>query len=96
MKTITQKEEQHAAACGSENKNCYICISEESEGSYPDTLFETLPPNAQATISELVKKVIDAKRTNSSTDTSAIEKQIDELVYQVYELSKDDIKIIEQ
>ncbi|WP_296114104.1 CPBP family intramembrane glutamic endopeptidase [uncultured Alistipes sp.] len=43
MKTITQKEEQHAAACGSENKNHYICISEESEGSYPDTLFETLP-----------------------------------------------------
>lgn len=55
-----------------------------------------LSPNAQATISELVKKVIDAKRTNSSTDTSAIEKQIDELVYQAYELSKDDIKIIEQ
>ena len=54
-----------------------------------------LSPNAQATISELVKKVIDAK-TNSSTDTSAIEKQIDELVYQAYELSKDDIKIIEQ
>ena len=55
-----------------------------------------LSPNAQATISELVKKVIDVKRTNSSTDTSAIEKQIDELVYQAYELSKDDIKIIEQ
>ena len=32
----------------------------------------------------------------ASTDTSAIEKQIDELVYQAYELSKDDIKIIEQ
>lgn len=55
-----------------------------------------LSPNTQASISELVKKVIDAKRINSSTDTSAIEKQIDELVYQAYELSKDDIKIIEQ
>ena len=43
MKTITQKLDPHAAACGSKNKNCYICISEESEGSYPDTLFETLP-----------------------------------------------------
>jgi hypothetical protein len=30
------------------------------------------------------------------TDTSAIEKQIDEFVYQAYELSKEDIKIIEQ
>ncbi len=26
----------------------------------------------------------------------AVEKQLDELVYQAYELSKDDIKIIEQ
>ena len=43
MKTITQKEEQHAAACCSETKNRYICISEESEGTSPDTLFETLP-----------------------------------------------------
>ena len=43
MKTITQKLDPHAAACCSETKNRYICISEESEGSYPDTLFETLP-----------------------------------------------------
>ena len=43
MKTITQKEEQHAAACCSETKNRYICISEESEGACTDTLFETLP-----------------------------------------------------
>ena len=43
MKTITQKEEQHAAACCSEPKNRYICISEESEGACTDTLFETLP-----------------------------------------------------
>lgn len=45
MKTITQKEEQHAAACCSEPKNRYICISEESEGACTDTLFETLPAN---------------------------------------------------
>ena len=50
----------------------------------------------QAKISELVKKVIDAKLTNYTTDTSAIEKQIDELIYQAYELSRDDIKIIEE
>lgn len=46
-------------------------------------------------ISELVKEVIETKRINNSTDTSAIEKQIDEFVYQAYGLSKDDIKIIE-
>jgi hypothetical protein len=47
-------------------------------------------------ISELVKEVIETKRINNLTDTSAIEKQIDEFVFQAYELSKDDIKIIEQ
>lgn len=50
----------------------------------------------QLRISELVKEVIETKRINNLTDTSTIEKQIDEFVYQAYELSKDDIKIIEQ
>lgn len=55
-----------------------------------------LNTNTQTEISKLVHKVIAAKRSNNSTDTSVFEKQIDEVVYQVYELSKDDIKIIEQ
>ena len=46
MKTITQKLDPHAAACCSEPKNRYICISEESEGACTDTLFETLPTQA--------------------------------------------------
>ena len=52
--------------------------------------------DVQLRISELVKEVIETKRINNLTDTSAIEKQIDEFVYQAYELSKEDIKIIEQ
>lgn len=55
-----------------------------------------LSQNIQARISALVKDVIKTKRVNHSTDTSPIEKQIDRLVYQAYELSKEDIKIIEQ
>ena len=47
-------------------------------------------------ISELVKEVVETKRINNLPDTSAIEKRIDEFVYQAYELSEDDIKIIEQ
>jgi hypothetical protein len=55
-----------------------------------------LDSDVQLRISELVKEVIETKRVNHLTDTSAIEKQIDEFVYQAYELSKEDIKIIEQ
>ena len=50
----------------------------------------------QLKISELVKKVLNTKRTNNSADTSTIEKLIDEFVYRAYELANDDIKIIEQ
>lgn len=55
-----------------------------------------LSQNIQARISALVKDIIKTKCVNHSTDTSPIEKQIDRLVYQAYELSKEDIKIIEQ
>ena len=55
-----------------------------------------LDSDVQLRISELVKEVIETKRVNHLADTSAIEKQIDEFVYQAYELSKEDIKIIEQ
>lgn len=55
-----------------------------------------LPEDIQIKISQLVKQIIEIKQAKYTTDTSVIEKQLDELVYQVYELSKDDIKIIEQ
>jgi len=66
VKTITQKEEQHAAACCSETKNRYICISEESEGSYPDTLFETLPSGGIGTVP------IDSKTTSPTRTADAV------------------------
>lgn len=62
MKTITQKEEQHAAACCSEPKNRYICISEESEGACTDTLFETLPVSAEM--------ILFTAASNSADETS--------------------------
>ena len=55
MKTITQKLDPHAAACCSEPKNRYICISEESEGACTDTLFETLPEDGNDRMKETVQ-----------------------------------------
>jgi hypothetical protein len=43
----------------------------------------------------LVKKAIEEKRTNLSADTSMIEQQIDRLVYQLYGLTEEEIKIVE-
>lgn len=35
------------------------------------------------------------KRVNPHADTSELEKEIDRLVYQLYELTEDEIKIVE-
>ena len=44
----------------------------------------------------LVNSILAAKRENPSDDTSALEREIDRIVYQLYGLTDDEIKIIEQ
>jgi adenine-specific DNA-methyltransferase len=46
-------------------------------------------------LNEIVRKVIELKKQNPSADTSDLENQIDQLVYQLYELTEEEIKIIE-
>jgi hypothetical protein len=43
----------------------------------------------------LVDQILTAKKANPKADTSALEKQIDEMVYKLYELTDEEIKIIE-
>lgn len=43
----------------------------------------------------LVDQILAAKAANPKADTSPLEKQIDELVYKLYELTEEEIKIIE-
>ncbi|MCX8096126.1 MAG: class I SAM-dependent DNA methyltransferase, partial [Spirochaetes bacterium] len=49
-----------------------------------------------AEIEKLVDEILKLKSQNPSEDTSECEKKIDELVYQLYELTPDEIKIIEE
>ena len=46
-------------------------------------------------IEELVDKVLTFKKQDSSYDTNDLESQIDRLVYDLYGLTEDEIKIIE-
>jgi adenine-specific DNA-methyltransferase len=46
-------------------------------------------------IVQLVDKILSIKKQNPSTDTSELENQIDQLVYLLYELTDEEIKIIE-
>ncbi|MFL0683308.1 MAG: Eco57I restriction-modification methylase domain-containing protein, partial [Algoriphagus aquaeductus] len=49
----------------------------------------------QKPISDIVKKILNLKSENSNSDTTNLENQIDQLVYQLYELTDEEIKIIE-
>lgn len=72
----------------------YFTINSNINGYKVDNfLIPRLDLGVQLRISELVKEVVETKRINNLTDTSAIEKRIDEFVYQAYVLSEDDIKI---
>ncbi|MGB8689157.1 MAG: TaqI-like C-terminal specificity domain-containing protein, partial [Microcoleus sp.] len=46
-------------------------------------------------IESTVEQIITAKKSNPDADTIALEKEIDEMVYQLYELTEEEIKIVE-
>jgi hypothetical protein len=49
----------------------------------------------QTTVEKLVDKILEKKQKSPDADTSAIEKQIDEMVYELYGLTPEEIKIVE-
>lgn len=61
--------------------------------------FNALPlPNTQFSnneISDIVSKILKIKTSNHKIDTSIYEKEIDQLVYHIYDLTADEINIIE-
>jgi type II restriction/modification system DNA methylase subunit YeeA len=49
----------------------------------------------EKTIIQIVDKILTAKKSDPNADTTALETEIDQLVYQLYELTAEEIKIIE-
>lgn len=50
----------------------------------------------QAGIITIVEEILESKRNDFTHDTSLLEKKIDELVYLLYDLTEEEIKVIEQ
>ena len=50
----------------------------------------------QQQIIDIVEEILQEKRISPNTDTTALEQQIDQLVYQLYNLTPEEIAIIEQ
>jgi adenine-specific DNA-methyltransferase len=67
---------------------------------YPTSFFESLPialgdTGTNKKVEALVNKIIEMKALDTNADTSKFEKQIDDLVYKLYDLTEAEIKIIE-
>jgi adenine-specific DNA-methyltransferase len=45
---------------------------------------------------DLVSQIHNAKKQDPAADTCALEKEIDQLVYQLYGLTDEEIKMVEQ
>lgn len=69
--------------------------------SYGATVLEKIPivyplGKCEEQIKYFVDQILTAKQSNPLADTSALEKEIDNLVYQLYKLTPDEIALIEQ
>jgi len=58
-------------------------------------LVRTVDNREQQPFIKLVDQILTAKKANPRIDTTALEKQIDQLVYKLYDLTEDKIAIIE-
>jgi hypothetical protein len=55
-----------------------------------------VPVEQQKPVEELVERILSAKQRDAGADVSALEREIDELVYGLYGLTRDEIKIVEE
>ncbi len=52
--------------------------------------------NKQEIFEQKVDKILEIKKQNLDADTSELEKQIDKMVYELYDLTEEEIKVIEK
>jgi adenine-specific DNA-methyltransferase len=52
-------------------------------------------PTAEDAFVKLADQILSAKQKKSNADTSALEREIDEIVYRLYSLTKEEIRIVE-
>ena len=108
IKSDYQKMVSYEYLCGLLNSKYLRYLYEqnvkETGRVFPQVKLEHLKPlpivledkEKQLQIESLVKQIINAKRINPSTDISALESEIDRLVYQLYGLTEEEITVIER
>ena len=69
-----------------------INISPELLRSLP---IPAMSENSKTKLIELSTQILTAKKSDPKADTSALENQIDQMVYKLYELTYDEVKVID-
>ena len=54
-----------------------------------------IAPDEQKPFINLVDRILAAKQRDTEADTCALEREIDQLVYQLYDLTENEIAIVE-
>ena len=65
-------------------------------GKIRDFPIAKIPREQQEPLIVRVDKILDAKHTNPDSDVSVLENEIDKLVYELYNLTEDEIAIVER
>jgi hypothetical protein len=55
----------------------------------------TAPPEKQKAVERLVDRILAAKQRDAEADTSALEREIDELVYALYGLTPEEKALVQ-
>ncbi|MGB4434880.1 MAG: hypothetical protein WBI45_05445, partial [Defluviitoga tunisiensis] len=78
----------------SSEKN-YTYASKETMGKLPIPPITPSNPHMVSQIESLVDKILSAKKSNPQADTSQLEKEINNLVYSLYDLTEEEVRIVE-
>ena len=74
-----------------------------TKGAFPKILVQDIKDfpipvirkDVRSHIEKIVERILTAKRSDSNADTSAYEQEIDRMVYHLYSLTYDEIKIVD-
>ena len=55
-----------------------------------------VPTEKQKPVERLVERILSAKQRAAGADVSALERELDELVYALYGLTAEEIKLVEE
>jgi hypothetical protein len=83
----------YLANTGTTLANGYFRFKPNYINSFP---IPTIPKNTENILVELVDKIMEVKRLNLLSNCFDMEKNINQIVYDLYDLSNEDIKIIEK